>query len=756
MTKVGGYGVVLRKKTYRTIQSLVRFKCAVIGVVLCTLAGIPGVAMAQTKLADPENQASCASITPKEQLVLERRALGGDQQAQYVIATCAWLKNVANVQVVQSITPTELVEGDSVSVSIVVTNDDDGGANSNVAAARKFLLRDPIPRGLKLKAISSLSGKYSVIQGNEQEDSAIEVSIGDLPAGATAEIAYDAVVENLESFQNGQAARNTLGRQARLRGSVLTDYKYSQRDKVLYTYQWATLAYCDRQFNDLEAQVSDLEAERRIYRRTKPANDFRQKYEKQRQRERARLNEIRRAANDQLYLLEGVSVSESSRSFVSMMDGLGASGLISLAFMRDCPTYPNAQQKHVRAAIWQKADDAISHGFRVGSAADSSEPADWPAAFVDSINDRLSQEDQTLVANFGREYGLYNAAKRIENLELRASLGRMGEIPVQYLQLALGAFRKTTNTDFKYGLDLGGEFQIDNVYGERTSKLVKQAQSNYCIIRDVATDEDALRDVSNPGSSKPGEMRNKLEHFAASDDCSQSSSPRWNAEKQRVDNPEQFSDRPTGWLTPLQSRALICRAAVDREDPYSYMHLAQMFANGYGYEQNFDKAIFAVQRARRLFAAGPLRRSSNFRDLAGKKITNDYKKDAEALENEVYRKAAEVVLGRELALGTVDASVVATIDARISRANYDAPGNLCRDEIWRSTVEPQKYALSKEGAAIIGARTAATVDFDRTGIASRPATIEFPLLAPLPLSVSIDQPAPLDDPVINEVGENRP
>ena len=677
-------------------------------------------------VAPAETKESCVSITPKQQLVLERRALGGDLQAQYVIASCAWFRNVADVVLTQTIEDeSEAEEGETVIVKLNLFNNV-ADAESDLSTATNISVVDTLPRGLE---IFDSSGEIENIYVWKPDD---------LKPGASAESEYTATVVDLKAFKAWRAERDARSVAKRAQGSAEVSYHYSRADKVLYTYLWATLAFCDRQFNDLEEATRTLENQDRIYKRKRPARDLGQEERRQREQEVARLNQIRREANDALYLLEGDPISSTSKAFVEMMEGLGAGGLVSLAYMRECPAYPGFQQRHVRAAIWRRALEDVENTFQIGR----DENGDRQAIRnrVALINNGLSSEDNKSVDAVSYQYKLYDDASRIADLETRSTLGRMGELPVQYLQLALGAFR--AHPGFKNGINLGGQFSIDNVYGERTSKLVKEAQKNFCVIRDVAASEDALRDVTDPENNPEGESVQALPNFHPADDCVEPNSPRTKAEQERRRKASDgvSEDYPTGWLTALQSRALICRAATNRQDPYSYMHLAQMFANGYGYSDDFDKAIFAVKRAQRVFNAGPSQQPSNFKDLEGNKITRNYRETAAQLERDVYRRAAEIILGRSIDPGIgVDQSTRARIDARIASANYDAPGNLCSDQVWKSTVEPGKYALAEKPRSKFAASRLSVAPETEFGIATNQEFIEGPSAPSLPLSVVSDQ-----------------
>ncbi len=630
---------------FRSAFSSMRALTSVLAACVAAAGFHPGegaLARSDGRLQQEETVITCKNITPKKQLVLERRALGGDPRAQFVLAYCAW----------------------------------------------------PL--------------------------------VGQPKPGA---------VENPE------------------------ERYYGNEKRIMYAHKWATIAYCDQEYNDLEEETRSLERENRIFERREPARDLRGLAERQREKERQILLEIRKEVNDALYQLsDDDAATDASKKFVNQMEGLGASGLASLALMRDCPNYPDYEQRHVRGGLWYnlgrliglnfetsqrkfelEADQKERDAFRISSLPNYKEvdteekyriaavaaykasvgrpdmpdqdiprevrqriSRDWDLYFRNGVATRdwnwpidevklwveaLVVEgrelDRTLMEEFIRAYTLLgrsssSSGNRFEN---------MGKVPVQYLQLALGAFRKVDKT-FPQGLKLS-EFRIDNIYGQKTADLVKQAQMNYCVIRDVALSEDALRDVANSAPQDQGgkELEKATEKFDIDpyDDCTnpEPGKGRSGAEEAEYRHPDYNNNFPTGWLTPRQARALICRAAVDRNDPYSYLHLAQMFSEGFGYGVDFDRALYAVKQARLILRLEPRGKVSNHGDLWDKPLGKRYVIQAKALEDSITRKAAQRYLGVTIEEGEkVDSGTLKRLNNRLDVARYDEPGALCGDEKW--------------------------------------------------------------------------
>ena len=567
-------------------------------LVLAAIAACASVSMAQaqdepipSRIQQPREdervvlKADCLEIDQKEQLILERRALGGDLQAQYYVAACAW--------------PLE---------------PKDAGGQRMKLAFETF----------------------------------------DLPE---------------------------ISRQEKLPPSQQSPAYRVFKKRISYAYQWASLAFCDRQFNDFGEIVDELEKLEHVYKRKRPNPDFQRVEARQRELESVHLNFIRRSANDYLYLLGPGKNTQAAKSLVRQMNGLGATGLATLGLMRDCPSYPGVEARYARAAIWDSATDAFERSFSFEEAglledADSIDASDKD--FLERQRDRwksVTPEDERFVDAFRLSYGLGGISRARPGTPQDAALGRMGEVPVQYLQLALGAFREVPR-DYPQGL-IVPRFSVDNIYGEQTSKLAKQAQASYCVVRDVAIHEGALTNVVDPkaGKPKPGDREK---------DCRKGTKTKPSTEEKRKADVAagRSKDYPTGWLSAKQSRALICRAATDRGDAFSYMHLAQMFANGEGYPQDLDRALFAAKEAQRLFALGALARRSNLKDNNTIKLIERYSKRAKKLEDEIYAVVGQEMQKANTAVPLDEATIRARIDNRIEVARYSEPNNLCADQEW--------------------------------------------------------------------------
>lgn len=410
-----------------------------------------------------------------------------------------------------------------------------------------------------------------------------------------------------------------------------------EETKLSYAYLWTAVAYCDRFFNSMERELEgdpvailkryDWVSKRPDERR--PGGDPTQSFRRKVDAESVELREMWARVSDAMTQRPKVA-GDAQKALVRRLAGLGPSGLVALGTMRSCPAITGVDPRLLEAAYWVSASDAFKSVVelgRKGGLADLVPPA---------YRGIMREDDATLVDEVRRRFGLLGSPADDRRQANAVSLGRMGEAPVQYFQLALGAFRDRPG--FASAIKLQGPYKIDNVYGETTSRLVRLAQTDDRIIGDVVR---RAGEAADPGNARSG---------------------------------------ATGYLTPIQGRALICRAATERNDPFSYLHLAQMFANGAGYPLDYDRALFSVQRARRLFDAGPPDYPSNYGDLRG--LIAPYQREVVRLEADIYAKAARELLTRtgDVTGAEVDRRVRGAIDARVAQSDYDRKGVLCPDD----------------------------------------------------------------------------
>lgn len=458
--------------------------------------------------------------------------------------------------------------------------------------------------------------------------------------------------------------------------------------KISYAYLWTALAYCDRFYNQMERELDgdpvarlkryDWVSKRPDERR--PGADPTQTFRRKVDAENVELREMWARVSDAM--TERPDLARAAhRTFVRRLAGVGPAGLVALANMRSCPAVAGADPRLLEAAYWASALDAFKSMVELGR----------KGGLVDlvppSYRAILREDDATLVDEVRRRYGLIDAPSADRRLANAVALGRMGEAPVQYLQLALGAFRDRPG--FASSIRLQGPYKIDNVYGETTSRLVRLAQSDDRILGDV---------VRQAGESST-------------------------------------VGKATGYLTPLQGRALICRAATERNDPFSYLHLAQMFANGAGYPLDYDRALFSVQRARRLFDAGPPDYPSNYGDLRG--LLAPYTREVVRLEADIYTKAARELLTRsgDVTAADVDRGVRRSIDARVAQSDYDRKGVLCPEDRGFGEARSGRAPPPKQAGALSSAAPPppdAAIGFDRS----------LPAIAGGVLGAELDDAAP--------------
>lgn len=437
------------------------------------------------------------------------------------------------------------------------------------------------------------------------------------------------------------------------------DTNDNESNKIAYTYFWTMLANCERRYDDLDEPVEGLEGTTipSVYKRYRKPRDFQGEFEALIEKEGIELQRIKSEVEDKissepLDLLTGSFDlrREISEKMVARFNAMGMSGLVPLAMMRNCLPYPDFQQRYVRAAIWQNIAERNDNAFWINDTD--------PEPTLDELASRalqgLGPDEVREIARFASAYGLgdVNSYFRREAI----ALGKMGRVPVEAVQFALGAFRKSPA--FGDGIPIGEDLKVDGLYGAQTATLVKESQKNPCVLRDVAIYEGTFKNLENT--------------TAASD-------------KNGCFGRASANDEGTGWLTPLQSRALICRAAVKQNDPFSYMYLGYMFINGFGYAEDIDRALFSVQRAIRLFADPSVRlqvvKSPYF--ATQNELTRHYRQIAEGLEQDIYWAAANKLFGsvRPSSDAKIGSDLKEAVHRRLPRANYDEEGLLCQDEV---------------------------------------------------------------------------
>lgn len=425
---------------------------------------------------------------------------------------------------------------------------------------------------------------------------------------------------------------------ARCASAELSNTPAHQLDRttISYAYLWTTVAYCDRFVNPLERDAAADDPARILKRaywiskrpdEREPGGDMKQEFKKKVAAEDLELRTMRNRVTDVMTQRPEVA-GQAERLLIRRLAGLGASGFATLANFRDCSNIGDTDPRLLEAAYWTAAADAFREMVELGR------QGDLAALVPPPYRDIMKQDDASLIQEIRDRFGLRGTQAAQDRLNEAAALGNMGAVPVQYYQLALGAFRTRPGAETSLLLD-GQQIRIDNVYGETTARLVRAAQTDRRVIGDVAAQTGELKDVD---------------------------------QDRRMD--------ATGYLTPKQGRALICRAAVERNDPFSYLHLAEMFANGVGYPVNYDKALFSAQRARRLLSVGAPDYPSNARDLRSALTT--YAAAAARIERDIYAKAAREWLAP--GGGGVDSGVRRKIDGRVALADYDRPKALCSDD----------------------------------------------------------------------------
>ncbi|MBY0421036.1 MAG: hypothetical protein K2Q06_01950, partial [Parvularculaceae bacterium] len=272
---------------------------------------------------------------------------------------------------------------------------------------------------------------------------------------------------------------------ARCAASVIGDTPPVQLDltSLSYAFMWTATAYCDRFFNPMEREleadpVTVLKRNAWVSKRPderEPGGDPTQQFRRKVQKEDVELREMWARVTDAM--TQRPELAEATqKAFVKRFAGLGPSGLVALANMRNCPAI-GRNPRLLEAAYWVAAQDGFKGVRELGRK--GSLRALVPPAYA-AIT---AEDDATLVEKMRRDFGLSSSVANDAAVADLAALGRMGEAPVQYLQIALGAFRNRPG--FASSLTLVGPFEVDNLYGAATSRLVQMAQGDPRIIGDI-------------------------------------------------------------------------------------------------------------------------------------------------------------------------------------------------------------------------------------------------------------------------------
>lgn len=313
----------------------------------------------------------------------------------------------------------------------------------------------------------------------------------------------------------------------------------------LYALKWLIVATCD-------ASESEALAERdRMTRRLKDnANlSFRRfggltEEEKLNRREK-RFVEFRDNRYDKLNeryetLQARVSEVDRARARATLADQfsrLGAIGLIRLGELAACPNF--GATKTFSAAVWSAAAEAWE-ASGAGAVYGHSAARDWSIAAESERRMKALSARERRAAEAEKASLLKTQPASIARLEQQAALGRLDGMAHAAHASAQGAPRRSLTTAVQYALEALGFLEFvngpDNDYGPTTIEAARRAQAHYGV-------------------------------------------------------------EPTRWLSHEESRRLICDAATKKDDPVSYYHVGLMFAQGWGYPQDLQRARFAMNRA---------------------------------------------------------------------------------------------------------------------------------------------------------------
>lgn len=323
-----------------------------------------------------------------------------------------------------------------------------------------------------------------------------------------------------------------------------TKASLSDEEKI-YALKWLTLAACDA---DGLPGVDDRD---RMTRRLKYEGDisFRRfggitENETWTPREK-KFIEYRAAEIDDLKdrrkdLLKKTSVDQQAAARKELSDEfarMGPRGLQRLTALSECEYF--GEDKVLSAAAWMAAEQAWSSSGV--SKLYNDRKKGWDAARESKTRLAGLSPAERRAADFEKERLLRTDPHVMAELEDRAALARLGELSFMHEAAGRVSFAgRSVTLAVQYALEALGwmEFQNgpDNDYGPATIEAVQRMQAA------EGLDE-------------------------------------------------------TRWLSPADIRAAICDAAVRKNDPVSYYHLSVMFAEGWGYPRDLDRAQIAAARA---------------------------------------------------------------------------------------------------------------------------------------------------------------
>jgi len=320
----------------------------------------------------------------------------------------------------------------------------------------------------------------------------------------------------------------------------------------LYALKWTILATCDA------SGTEDVAERDRMTRKLKEdANlSFRRfggltEEEKLNRREK-RFLEFRDYRYDKLedrYEALQARVSDVDRAkardaLADQFSRLGPLGLLRLSELSSCKNF--GASPTFAAASWAATAEAWN-ASAASQVYGHSVEKDWSiAAESDKRLAALSPKDRR-AAEVEKASLLKTAPATIARLEEQAALGRLGRMALAHTQEAdADSPRRSLTTAVQYALEAMGFTEFvngpDNDYGPSTIEAAKQAQAYY-------------------------------------------------------------GAEPTRWLSHEEARKLVCDAATLKADPVSYFHLALMYAQGWGFPQDLNRARFAVEQARSIIEA---------------------------------------------------------------------------------------------------------------------------------------------------------
>jgi len=323
------------------------------------------------------------------------------------------------------------------------------------------------------------------------------------------------------------------------------------KDETVYAMKWLMLASCD--FDDNEALIQRDKITRAL--KEKGDISFRRfggmsKGEKLNRREKRfveyRENKLAKMHERFGNVQSKASVAEKASAKAALAEEfsrMGALGLLRLANLSSCDHF-DASEEFI-AAAWSAANDVWQSSMLSKVYGEASHNG-WQIENEAVSRVAKLKPEQKLVFDLEKKALMRTDPSVVAALEEKAALAGMQNFTMAHSDVGIasrafaGAPVFSVTIAVQYALEALGFVEFingpDNDYGPSTIEAARKAQAHY-------------------------------------------------------------GYQQTRWLSFGEIRRTVCDAATRKADPVSFYHLGIMFANGWGFRQDIDRARFAINRA---------------------------------------------------------------------------------------------------------------------------------------------------------------